>query len=203
MLCGELLLYMKFQEFQHFLTYVDSKLADKPDTEKIRAFIEWCKENNYEQLILRLSAEKKGTLVSAGYCLDFTTRRIIISKKGMSKFFLDIGYVAGMAPIPFMVLSKKLRTTKINKQMEIMDPDRILRSNLLNFEIRYSDIEQIILRKGVETTIRNMMGTIIRSNFLRIQTLGNMYDFSLPASKNGPFETLSLWLGVLLPIKIT
>ena len=49
--------------------------------------------------MLRLSSESRGGWGENTF-LDFTTKRIIISKKEFFRKFLDLGYVAGMAPYP-------------------------------------------------------------------------------------------------------
>src|SRR5919112_995252 len=68
------------------------------------------------------------------------------------------------------------------------------------FYISYSDIAEFVLRKGIETLVTNMFGRAIVSNFLHIKTSsGKEYDFTLPVNKNGTYEQLRFWVGVVLP----
>src|SRR5919197_3119093 len=98
---------MKAYEFEQFLKFAeDHSLSEKSDLEKIQTFISWCKKSGFEELIIRLSSETKGGW-GENFLLDFTTNRIIISKKKFIKKFVDLGYIAGMAPLPYSLVSKK------------------------------------------------------------------------------------------------
>jgi hypothetical protein len=45
-----------------------------------------------------------------------------------------------------------------------------------------------------------MFGRAIVSNFLHIKTSsGKEYDFTLPVNKNGTYEQIRFWIGVILP----
>ena len=85
-------------EFEQFLKFSKDGLSDKSNSEKIRSFIEWCKKNNMEEIILRLSSEDKGGWGKNCF-LDFTTTRMIVSKKNFFRKFGDLGYIAGIAPL--------------------------------------------------------------------------------------------------------
>jgi hypothetical protein len=190
-------------EFEHFLKFAEEEaLSAKSDSEKIQDFILWCKKNNFEEIILRLSSEEKGGW-SKNFCLDFTTTRIIVSKKNFLNKFVDLGYVAGLAPIPYMILSKKIiKRSDVKKQHN--DPlEYIIKRDRSNYYIPYSDIQQFIIRKGIETTVTNMVGTMIMKNFLKIKTVNKTYDFTLPVNKNGKFEQIHFWLSVVLPVNVT
>lgn len=190
-------------EFEQFLKFAEEEaLSTKSDSEKIQDFILWCKKNNFEEIILRLSSEEKGGW-SKNFCLDFTTTRIIVSKKRFLNKFVDLGYVAGLAPIPYMILSKKIKHSYVKKQYNDDPPEDIIKRDRPNYHIPYSDIQQFIIRKGVETTVTNMVGTMIMKNFLTIKTVNKTYDFTLPVNKNGKFEQIHFWLSVVLPIKVT
>ncbi|HEX7031618.1 MAG TPA: hypothetical protein VF172_01325, partial [Nitrososphaera sp.] len=76
--------------FEEFLAESNQALRDKSDSEKIRFFINWCKKNGMEEVILRLSSETKGGWASNFY-LDFTTDRIIVTKKSFITKFADMG----------------------------------------------------------------------------------------------------------------
>src|SRR5919202_1541775 len=130
---------MKPLEFEQFLRFSeDNRLSSKSDPEKIKDFILWCKKKNLEENILRLSSEEKGGW-SRNFCLDFTTTRIIVSKKSLLKKFVDLGYVAGIAPFPYMVLSKKIKQSHVKKQYR-NSPADIIKRESSNYYIWYSDI---------------------------------------------------------------
>ena len=189
-------------EFEQFLKFAEEEaLSAKSDSEKIQDFILWCKKNNFEEIILRLSSEEKGGW-SKNFSLDFTTTRIIISKKRFLNKFVDLGYVAGLAPIPYMILSKKIKRSYVKKQHND-PPEDIIKRHLSNYYIPYSEIQQFIIRKGIETTVTNMVGTMIMKNFLTIKTADKTYDFTLPVNKNGKFEQIHFWLSVVLPVNVT
>jgi hypothetical protein len=193
---------MNAYQFQEFLTYANKRLAGRSDSEKVAAFMAWCKDRGIEEVIARLSAEDKKWWKQSLF-LDFTTTRIIVSKKSYSRKFLDTGFVAGMAPFPYIVLSKDLRISNIRKQ-SLLRPEEMLKSNSANYYMLYSEIRNFFLRKGVETTITNMLGTAIKSNFVTIRTINNkVFSFRLPVSKNGSFEKIHYWLSVVLPIRIS
>lgn len=190
-------------EFEQFLKFAEEEaLSAKSDSEKIQDFILWCKKNNFEEIILRLSSEEKGGW-SKNFCLDFTTTRIIVSKKRFLNKFVDLGYVAGLAPIPYMILSKKIKRSYVKKQHNDDPLEDIIKRDPSNYHIPYSDIQQFIIRKGIETTVTNMVGTMIMKNFLTIKTVNKTYDFTLPVNKNGKFEQIHFWLSVVLPVDVT
>src|SRR3990170_3384073 len=181
--------------FEQFLKFADEEaLSAKSDSEKIQDFILWCKKNNFEEIILRLGSEEKGGW-SKNFSLNFTTTRIIISKKRFLNKFVDLGYVAGLAPIPYMILSKKIKRSYVKKQHN-EPPEDIIKKDRSNYYIPYSDIQQFIIRKGIETTVTNMVGTMIMKNFLTIKTVDKTYNFTLPVNKNGKFEHIHFWLSV-------
>ena len=191
---------MKPAEFEQFLKFAEDQLSGKSDSEKIQAFIVWCKKNNIEEVILRLSSEDKGGL-GRNSLLDFTTMRMIVSKKSFARKFIDVGYIAGMAPFPYMVLSKNVKLSSIRKQSEI-NVEGILKNDSSNYFIWYSDMQEFLLRKGTETTVRNMVGITIMKNFLTVKTSSRTYNFTLPVNKNGKFEQIHHWLSVVLPVKV-
>ena len=193
---------MKPFEFEQFLKLAeDNKLSSKSDSEKIKDFILWCKKKNFEENILRLGSEEKGGW-SRNFSLDFTTTRIIVSKKNFLKKFVDMGYVAGIAPFPYMVLSKKIKPSDVMKQYR-NPPADIIKRDKSNYYIWYSDIHEFIIRKGIETTVTNMVGTMIMKNFLTIKTVNKIYNFTLPVNKNGKFEQMHFWLSVVLPFNVS
>jgi hypothetical protein len=137
--------------------------------------------------------------------LDFTTHRIVISKKKFIRKFVDVGYIAGMAPFPYMLVSKqKLELSDLKKGSAIIinPEDSLEKDSSSNFFIPYSEIREVIIRKGVESVVTNMLGSMITANFLTIKTSRKTYDYRLPVSKNGTFEQIHYWLSVVVPAKV-
>ena len=50
---------MDSELFGKFLKESKRRLNDKSDSEKVRIFIDWCVKNNYEEVILRISSERR------------------------------------------------------------------------------------------------------------------------------------------------
>jgi hypothetical protein len=187
-------------EFEQFLNFSEKDARARSDSEKILSFIQWCNSKRIEEVIIRLSAENKNW-TGCNYFLDFTTSRLIISTKSFTRKFFDTGFVAGMAPIPYALLAKD----KIPdfKKGTTLDPSEIVRKAKSTLYLQYSQIEEIHLRRGVETTITNMLGTAINMNFLTIKTQDHLYEYRLPVRKNGSFEKMYFWLNVIAPVKVS
>jgi hypothetical protein len=170
------------------------------DPEKIQLFMDWCNRKGQEELVLRLSSESRGGWGENTF-LDFTTKRIIIRKKEFFRKFLDLGYVAGMAPYPYLVLSKKIKNSDIMKKSASIDVNLILQK-AQSFSVLYEDVLHLEFHKGTETIVHNMMGSIIQTNFLSISTTQKTYEFKLPTKKNGHFDRLFFWLDSVIPVKV-
>ena len=192
---------MKVAEFEQFLKFAEDHLSGKSDSEKIQTFIYWCKKSGIEEVIIRLSSENKGGW-GKNFFLDFTTNRIIVSKKKFIRKFVDVGYIAGMAPFPYMLLSKNLKLSDLRKG-SVINPEDSLEKDSSNFFIPYSEIQEVIIRKGIESIVTNMLGSIITRNFLTVKTSSKRYDYGLPVNKNGTFEQIHYWLGVIMPVKVS
>lgn len=188
---------MRTSDFERFFDYARRDLKDRSDSEKVRVFIEWCRKNNIEETILRLSSEEKGGWVK-NHALDFTTTRIIVTRKSFLAKFADLGYVAGLAPFPYLLLLKNPDVSKIKKNVAV-SPEELVQRHDFQFFVSYSDVQKLVLRKGIETTIANMFGRAIVSNFLTIKTRDGTYNFTLPVNKNGTYEQIYFWLGVVVP----
>lgn len=188
---------MRASDFERFFDYARRDLKDSSDSEKVRAFIEWCRKNNIEETILRFSSEEKGGW-ARNYALDFTTTRIIVTRKNFLTKFADLGYVAGLAPFPYLLLLKNPDVSKIKKNVAV-SPEELVQRHDFQFFVSYSDMQKLVLRKGIETTIANMFGRAIVSNFLAIKTRDETYNFTLPVNKNGTYEQIYFWLGVVVP----
>jgi hypothetical protein len=189
------------EQFAKFLDHSKDILVTKSDPEKVLFFIDWCKSQAIEETILRLSSETKGGW-GKNLQLDFTTNRIIVSRKGVLRKFVDLGYVAGMAPYPYLLLKNKLRESDFSSKSCVINP-RTLLDDPSNYYIEYSKIDAFILRKGIETTVTNMIGRMIQSNFITIHSQTKVYEFTLPVNKNGNYEQIVFWLGVVVPVSIS
>src|SRR5919197_800840 len=195
---------MKAEEFEQFLRLAEDLhlLYDKSDKEKIQTFISWCKKSRLEEVIIRLSSETKGGW-GKNFLLDFTTNRIIISKKKFFRKFVDVGFIAGMAPFPYPLVSKKnLKLSDLRNRLVTINPEDTLEKDSSNFFILYSDIQEVIIRKGIDSVVTNMLGSMITTNFLTIKTSRKRYDYRLPVSKNGTFEEIRYWLSAVIPVKV-
>jgi len=47
-----------------------------------------------------------------------------------------------------------------------------------------------------------MLGRAIVSNYIKIKTNDNTFDFTMPVNKNGKFEDVRRWLETVLPFEI-
>jgi hypothetical protein len=191
-------------EFEEFLNSNKSRLEGRSDSEKIRLFIDWCNKYGLEELIIRLSSD--GTrLFEVGSFLDFTTKGILICKKNWSRKFVDTGFIAGMAPLPYALLSSKLKITDITKKTLVETADIIRKKeSILSKYVQYAEVAEISLRPGLETRVTNMLGSTLRQNFMFIKTKeGSQLQFSLPVGKNGPYDKIYYWLSAILPIDVS
>lgn len=191
-------------EFEEFLNSNKSRLEGKSDSEKVKLFIDWCNRYGIEELIIRLSSD--GTrLFDLGSFLDFTTKGILIRKKNWSRKFVDTGFIAGMAPLPYTLLSSKFKITDITKKtlVETANINR-KKESMLSKYVPYAEVAEISLRAGIETRMTNMLGSTLRQNFLTIKTIGGpQLQFSLPVGKNGPYDKIYYWLSAILPIDVS
>ena len=114
-----------------------------------------------------------------------------------------MGFIAGMAPFPYRVLAKGQKSPDFKKQT-LLNPSEIISKDNSNFYILYSDVREVSMRRGIETTITNMLGTAISANFLTIKPANDKeYAYRLPVGKNGSFEKMYYWLSKILPIEIS
>jgi hypothetical protein len=193
---------MEFDDFKKFLDFLNHNKKDNENiVDNLLYFIEWCNDNNYEELLVRLNSEKQGGL---GYnsIIDFTTRRIIITRKTIIKRIFEIGFVAGLGPFPYMILSKKKQQSKI-KDSAKLQIEKILHDQNLECIINYNDILKIIIKKGSNSVVRNMFGSFITKNYMTIFTKNNRYEYTLPIKKNGEFNKMSYWMKSILPVEIS
>jgi hypothetical protein len=109
-----------------------------------------------------------------------------------------------MAPFPYMLVSKQnFKLSDLKKCPIILDPESTLKkSSSSNFFIPYSEIQEIIIRKGVDSMVTNMLGSMITTNFLTINTSSNIHEYRLPVGKNGTFEEIHYWLSAVVPARV-
>lgn len=194
---------MEFDDFKEFL---DSLNHNKKDNENsivnLLYFIDWCNNNNHEELLVRLSSEKQSGL---GYnsVIDFTTKRIIITRNKLINRIFELGFVAGLGPFPYMILSKKKQQSKI-KDSAKLKIEKILQDENLEFTISYIDVQKIVIKRGSNSVVRNMFGSFITKNYLTIFTkANNKYEYVLSIKKNGEFNKMFYWMKSILPVEIS
>ena len=194
---------MEFDDFKEFL---DSLNHNKKDNENsvvnLLYFIDWCNNNNHEELLVRLSSEKQSGL---GYdsVIDFTTKRIIITRNKLINRIFELGFVAGLGPFPYMILSKKKQQSKI-KDSAKLKIEKILQDENLEFTISYIDVQKIVIKRGSNSVVRNMFGSFITKNYLTIFTkANNKYEYVLSIKKNGEFNKMFYWMKSIIPVEIS
>jgi len=194
---------MEFDDFKEFL---DSLNHNKKDNENsvvnLFYFIDWCNNNNHEELLVRLSSEKQSGL---GYdsVIDFTTKRIIITRNKLINRIFELGFVAGLGPFPYMILSKKKQQSKI-KDSAKLKIEKILQDENLEFTISYIDVQKIVIKRGSNSVVRNMFGSFITKNYLTIFTkANNKYEYVLSIKKNGEFNKMFYWMKCIIPVEIS
>jgi hypothetical protein len=193
---------MKLEEFKEFLNYINyDKKNNKIEIDNILYFIDWCNNNNYEEILLRLNSERQGGL---GYnsIIDFTNKRIIVTRKKIINRIFDIGFVAGLGPFPYMIISQKKQKSKIKDSAKLRI-DKILHDQNLDCIINYTDILKIVIKRGSNSVVRNMLGSFITKNYMTIFTKNNEYEYILPTKKNGEFYKMSYWMKSILPVQIS
>jgi hypothetical protein len=193
---------MELEEFKEFLNYITyDKKNNKSEIDNILYFIDWCNNNNYEELLLRLNSERQGGL---GYnsIIDFTNKRIIVTRKKIINRIFDMGFIAGLGPFPYMIISQKKQESKI-KDSAKLQIDKILHDQNLDCIINYNDILKIVIKRGSNSVVRNMLGSFIAKNYMTIFTKNNEYEYILPTKKNGEFHKMSYWMKSILPVQIS
>lgn len=194
---------MEFDDFKEFLDFLNHNKKDNENSVvNLLDFIDWCNNNNHEELLIRLSSEKQGGL---GYdsVIDFTTKRIIITRKKLMNRIFELGFVAGLGPFPYMILSKKKQQSKI-KDSAKLKIEKILQDENLEFIISYIDVQKIVIKRGSNSIVRNMLGSFITKNYLTIFTkTNNKYEYVLSIKKNGDFSKMFYWMKSILPVEIS
>jgi hypothetical protein len=172
------------------------------ESQKIRSFNELCEEFYKEPILLRLSGSIRNRFIHSNYIVTFTNTRIIISKKGSLQNLLGIGYVAGLGPYLYYILSDKMKLEDV-KLKDSFVQNAFSTLNLTNdIFLDYKEISKLVFHHGVETLVTNMLGSGVNENVLKIYTSNNSYDFIVSAKKNGEYKKIYYWLRMTLPVTI-
>lgn len=194
---------MELDDFKEFLDFLNHKKKDNENSVvNLLYFIDWCNNNNHEELLIRLNSEKQGGL---GYnsVIDFTTKRIIITRKKIINRIFEMGFVAGLGPFPYMILAKKKQQSKI-KDSAKLKIEKILQDENLEFTMSYIDVQKIVIKRGSNSVVRNMFGSFIIKNYLTIFTkTNNKYEYVLSIKKNGEFNKMFYWMKSIIPVEIS
>ena len=176
------------------------------DSQKIKKLYDLMLAQNIEPIVLRLSGYIKSKPMKIDYLLTFTPTRIIMFKKNVLRKMTDPGFVAGIGPYLYYVLSEKIKFSdiKINDSFISKEQDSAAGSKMSNeFSIKYPDIKKMVFYPDTRTLISNMLGTAINENVLVIHTVKEKYEFRLSTGKNGPYDKTLYWLKTCLPVKIS
>ncbi len=188
-------------EFETSLKQIKNNV-ERSNSQKISIFYQLCKEHNIEPIILRLSGDTKNRFTRSNYFITFTNTRIIISEKSNLRNLLDIGYIAGLGPYLYYLLSDKVDFEDIKTKDSFVQGLPSYSNSTKEFYIHYKEIEKIVFNHGIDTLITNMLGSAVNYNFLKIHTQKTLYNFNISAKKNGDYEKIFYWLKISLPIKI-
>ena len=176
----------------------DSTLSD---TQKIKMFCNLMKERDVEPIVLRLSGYMKQKPMKIDYLLTFTPSRIILMRKNFIRKLTDPGFVAGLGPYLYYVLSKKIEYSDIKKKDSFVSKDGTHPND--ETSILYKNITKFVFYPDTKTLVSNMLGTAIKENVLIIHTNEEKYEFILPTGKNGNYDKTLYWLKMCLPVKIS
>jgi len=187
----------------------DSKMSD---SQKIKMFYDLMGVQNIEPIVLRLSGYIKSKLMKIDYLLTFTPTRIIMVKKNKLRKLTDPGFVAGIGPYLYYILSEKIeyadikiKDSFISKEQDSAEAATAAASGDMSQEvsIKYQDIKKMVFYPDTKTLVSNMLGTAVKENVLIIHTGKEKYEFKLPTGKNGPYNKTLYWLKTCLPVKIS
>jgi len=189
-------------EFNNYLKDIKNN-NEITNFQKIHAFSQLCKKYNIEPIILRLSGDIKNKIKRTSYLITFTTTRVIILKKGNIKSLFDIGYIAGLGPYLYYLVSDKVNLEDVKLKNSLIQNVTLNSSSANGYSIEYNSIKKIVFCNGVETRVTNMLGSAVSDNFLKICTKEEkLYNFMIPVKKNGDYEKIFYWLRMSLPISI-
>jgi len=181
----------------------DSKMSD---SQKIKMFYDLMGVQNIEPIVLRLSGYIKSKLMKIDYLLTFTTTRIIMVKKNKLRKLTDPGFVAGIGPYLYYILSEKIEYSDIKIKDSFISKEQdsaAAAEDMPQVSIKYQDIKKMVFYPDTKTLVSNMLGTAVKENVLIIHTGKEKYEFKLPTGKNGPYNKTLYWLKTCLPVKIS
>ena len=186
----------------------DSKMSD---SQKIKMFYDLMGVQNIEPIVLRLSGYLKSKLMKIDYLLTFTPTRIIMVKKNKLRKLTDPGFVAGIGPYLYYILSEKIeysdikiKDSFISKEQDSAEAATAASEDMSQeVSIKYQDIKKMVFYPDTKTLVSNMLGTAVKENVLIIHTVKEKYEFKLPTGKNGPYNKTLYWLKTCLPVKIS
>ena len=186
----------------------DSKMSD---SQKIKIFYDLMGVQNIEPIVLRLSGYIKSKPMKIDYLLTFTTTRIIMVKKNKLRKLTDPGFVAGIGPYLYYILSEKIeysdikiKDSFISKEQDSAEAATAASGDMpQEVSIKYQDIKKMVFYPDTKTLVSNMLGTAVKENVLIIHTVKEKYEFKLPTGKNGPYNKTLYWLKTCLPVKIS
>ena len=187
----------------------DSKMSD---SQKIKMFYDLMLAQNIEPIVLRLSGYIKSKPMKIDYLLTFTPTRIIMVKKNVLRKLTDPGFVAGIGPYLYYILSEKIKYSDIKIKDSFISKEHDSAGTIgttgaadtsNEVSIKYPDIKKMVFYSDSKTLISNMLGTAINENVLVIHTVKEKYEFRLPTGKNGPYDKTFYWLKICLPVKIS
>lgn len=188
----------------------DSKMSD---SQKIKIFYDLMGVQNIEPIVLRLSGYIKSKPMKIDYLLTFTTTRIIMVKKNKLRKLTDPGFVAGIGPYLYYILSEKIeysdikiKDSFISKEQDsaaAAEAEATAEDMPQEVSIKYQDIKKMVFYPDTKTLVSNMLGTAVKENVLIIHTVKEKYEFKLPTGKNGHYNKTLYWLKTCLPVKIS
>ena len=135
-------------------------------------------------------------------------------KKNKLRKLIDPGFVAGIGPYLYYILSEKIEYSdiKIKDSFISKEQDSAAASTAAKeaaadtsdeVSIKYSDIKKMVFYSDTKTLVSNMLGTAVKENVLIIHTVKEKYEFILPTGKNGLYNKTVYWLKTCLPVKIS
>jgi sRNA-binding regulator protein Hfq len=189
-------------EFEDSLTHIKNSAGN--NSQKIKAFYQLCKEHNAEPVILRLSGAVQKRFAPTSYLVTFTTTRVIVTEKSGLRRLLDFGYVAGLGPHLYYLLSDKVRLEDVKLKDSFVQGSGLSTgfNSAKDFYILYDEIQKLVFSHGIKTLTTNMLGSAVSHNFLDIHTKSAIHKFVISAKQNGEYEKIYYWLNVSLPVKV-
>ena len=187
----------------------DSKMSD---SQKIKMFYDLMGVQNIEPIVLRLSGYIKSKPMKIDYLLTFTPTRIIMVKKNKLRKLTDPGFVAGIGPYLYYILSEKIEYSDIKIKYSFISKEQDSSTEAATaasgdmpqvVSIKYQDIKKMVFYSDTKTLVSNMLGTAVKENVLIIHTVKEKYEFKLPTGKNGPYNKTLYWLKTCIPVKIS